>query len=500
MKFRSMIASAFLCSVFISGTAMAANLNVPSEYPTIQSALNAAQQDDIIQLADGTYSGDGNHDITMQGSFDYFYPKRLTIKSQNGPSNCIIDLGGNGRFVRILNTGTTTIEGLTIRNGNTPDPGGAIYINNPLSYTYPVTIKNCKFENNQAKANGGALFAEASTFNVIGSNFTNNIVTKTSEYTSDGSGGAISVNGDQLFSVSDSVFENNISSAFGGALFIRNRESSENAIQQNIINTRFSGNKSNDGGAVMAFGRGEKLLVKLERCTMDNNQATSAGSAVRTYESQAILSSCLFTKNTIQSNVTSGGALYLPGTNNKITNCTITDNNCGNNQIVLGSQSEVANSIIWNNGRAALSGVSGITSYSNSILSNDIPGCTSNCIIADPQFTDAASGNYHLKSTSPGINAGSNSAPNITDLDLDGKKRIQYGTIDIGAYELGVDGDMNNDMIVDCADLLIFNRLFAEQFGLTSQSPQFDSRLDQNIDGVINIQDLTQYLNYFPNN
>ncbi|MBL0025272.1 MAG: hypothetical protein IPO98_09820 [Saprospiraceae bacterium] len=45
-------------------------------------------------------------------------------------------------------------------------------------------------------------------------------------------------------------------------------------------------------------------------------------------------------------------------------------------------------------------------------------------------------GNYRLISTSPAINVGNNAAPNISDPDLDGNKRIIQTTVDLGAYEM----------------------------------------------------------------
>ena len=64
-----------------------------------------------------------------------------------------------------------------------------------------------------------------------------------------------------------------------------------------------------------------------------------------------------------------------------------------------------------------------------------------NCIHQDPRFVGAAGG-YHLKSSSPCIDAGDNSlVPSGVDEDLDGNERVVDGdndgvaTVDIGAYE-----------------------------------------------------------------
>ena len=72
------------------------------------------------------------------------------------------------------------------------------------------------------------------------------------------------------------------------------------------------------------------------------------------------------------------------------------------------------------------------TGYAGAGTVND----SNNCIHDDPQFVDPANGDYHLKDTSPCIDAGDNSlVPSGVDKDLDGNPRIVNGTVDIGAYE-----------------------------------------------------------------
>ena len=85
-------------------------------------------------------------------------------------------------------------------------------------------------------------------------------------------------------------------------------------------------------------------------------------------------------------------------------------------------------------------------SYSNNLVYHNYPNDISlqnglvaaGTITADPQFvnyTGDASGDYHLKSTSPAINHGTSS--NAPSIDFDGGVRPYNGSWDIGAYEWG---------------------------------------------------------------
>lgn len=70
-----------LCCTQIS---FAATIYVPDDFTTIQDAIdNANNHGDIVVIRDGTYSGEGNRNIDFRG-------KAITVKSENGPKNCVI--------------------------------------------------------------------------------------------------------------------------------------------------------------------------------------------------------------------------------------------------------------------------------------------------------------------------------------------------------------------------------------------------------------------------
>jgi hypothetical protein len=61
---------------------------------------------------------------------------------------------------------------------------------------------------------------------------------------------------------------------------------------------------------------------------------------------------------------------------------------------------------------------------------------TNNQFSTDPQFVNPEAGDFRLRPCSPAINAGDNAAV-VSDTDILGNPRIRYGTVDVGAVEMG---------------------------------------------------------------
>lgn len=87
-------------------------LSVPSGYDTIQAAIDAAADGDVVTLADGTYTGEGNRNIDFGG-------KAITVQSENGPEACIIDCEDRGRgfYFHQGEGALSVLRGVTITNG-----------------------------------------------------------------------------------------------------------------------------------------------------------------------------------------------------------------------------------------------------------------------------------------------------------------------------------------------------------------------------------------------
>jgi len=109
-------------------------------FPTIQDAVAAAADGDIIELANGTFTGPGNRDISYGG-------RAITIRARSAdPRATVIDCQGLGRAF-LFDDGEgpeSVLQGVTITNGRARY-GGAVYIwhSNP-------TLKDCLFTSNVA--------------------------------------------------------------------------------------------------------------------------------------------------------------------------------------------------------------------------------------------------------------------------------------------------------------------------------------------------------------
>ena len=142
-KWISIVAMLFFA---VSGV-FAKIVRVPSDHLTIQAGVDVCTNGDTVLVADGTYSGPGNHDIVISG-------ENISVISENGASATIIDCEHQGRafFLENCTLVQPTIEGFTIMHGNGGNSGGAIQC-----FNSSPTIASCVFVDNTANY-GGCLY------------------------------------------------------------------------------------------------------------------------------------------------------------------------------------------------------------------------------------------------------------------------------------------------------------------------------------------------------
>ena len=250
-----------------------ATLEVPSEYGTLQAALDAASELDNIVVADGTYTGVGNRDLNFQG-------KKVTLRSANGAENCIIDCAQAGRaFVFASGEGReTAVEGFTIRGG-LASTGGAVYC---YSASKP-TFSACVFEDNRG-----------------------------------GRGGAIACGMDSHAALRGCVFRGNEADQEGGALYCKD-------CKPLVVDCSFVGNSAGEkGGAVWSYFGARPTF---RRCAFHANSTEGDGGAVHNaYGADPRLVDCVISGNTAGG---WGGGVYNDGSDPQIFNCIICGNTAG---------------------------------------------------------------------------------------------------------------------------------------------------------------------------
>jgi len=215
-------------------------------FTSIQAAVDAAQNGDVIQLISGTINESGiviDRPLTIQGL---------------GMDATIVDGGQLDRVFSVVfndaNNGhpgfgigavPIVFEHLTIRNGLTTGNGGGISLS---ANTSAVLLDRVRFEGNQASS-GGAFADSASPF-VTGRvrEF------RDCEFLSNAATGAGGING-------------------GGACYF-----GDLAINYRIVNSFFQGNTAMNTGAALSTGQSTLPQVLLANCTLVEHPLNGAGS------------------------------------------------------------------------------------------------------------------------------------------------------------------------------------------------------------------------------
>lgn len=360
---------------------------VPGVYPTIQAAIDDTWDGDTVWVADGTYSGQGNIDIDFKG-------KAITVRSENGPQNCIIDCQRRGRGF-LFHSGEdedSVLDGVTVTNGGSGRFGGALR----CTASSP-TIINCIIKDSSASDYGGGMY------NCYGSNPTiaNCIFSRNSSESSCvlGNGGGICNVASSSPKIANCTFSDNTASYSGGGVYNHDNSSAT------IVNCTFSDNSAGWSGGGMISWKGSNVI--LTNCTFSGNSADADGGGLcNYYDSNLKIANCIFSYNSAQG---SGGAIKSYDSSIRLTNCTVYGNRAeavGGIWNGPGSSSALSNCILWSNGDSEGAGESAQIADSNEISTASyccIQGLTGSLagignIEVEPLFADVNNEDYHLQS------------------------------------------------------------------------------------------------------
>jgi hypothetical protein len=276
-------------------------------------------------------------------------------------------------------TATAVLDGFTVRSGNA---NGASASNQDkgggilIVSSGAPTVRNCVFSSNRCTFGGGAgyIFSAQATF-------------------------------------TDCEFNDNVGGSFGGAF-------DTNAVTSTFTRCRFKGNSAARAGAFETYGGGNTTFAN---CLFTGNRATGSG----------------------------GGAAIWIGVSSSIVrayNCTFSGNSAtsvaGGVNTTSGGTLNAYNCILWGN-----SGPTGATA-ANQVNAGGGTNVVAACIVqggfagtanlnVDPQFASAASGDYSLLATSPGIDSGNNTYAPTGGMTIDLAGAARYWDI-AGVADTGV--------------------------------------------------------------
>ena len=454
------------------------------------------------------------------------------------------------------NSSTLTVSN-TIFMDNAALYAGAVYI-----WGSNYNIADCVFDNNTAfgkgnmtpnNNNGGALvvsqvskFNEPITGTISGSKFTNN----KAQY-----GGAAYFN-KGFVTITDSVFENNIATAEGGAVgfsranvkdlvvsinnssFVGNKAPVAGAIFTNvdskITNSNFTKNTASKGGAVLNEN-GAKLTV--DNSTFKDNAADSYGGAVLN-NGELIVTNSVFDANDIlnrgSAGVDHGGAAIYNWENAKLdiskSNFTNNIKNYVNGDRLVGAVTTIGNATIrdsyfvnnsgrWGGALAATGGVSG--SAINTISVDGTKFVNNTALYGGAMFVWAS--NYTISNSvfdnnsafgkgdmSPNNNNGGALIVTQDNIPVSGKivnsnftnNKAQYGGAAwINEGTVDIDGsNFINNTATTAAGAIGFDPQYAKIIATVDSSKFVNNTAGSHAGAIYNLGDLTVSGSEFDNN
>ncbi|MCK4414973.1 MAG: right-handed parallel beta-helix repeat-containing protein [Candidatus Eisenbacteria sp.] len=381
------------------------------DFPTIQAAINAATDGDVILLGDGTFVGDGNRDLTYGG-------KAITIQSENDdPQGCILDCQGSEgdphRGVAFVSDETreSVLRGITIMNGwvggwDFPEGSGGAVL---CEWSSP-TIENCVFLNNAARSGGGMTSFYGSSPAIIDCTFEGN------DAYYGGKGGGLLVDSSIHPLVTGCTFRNNSDtgiSSEGSGTEVRNCDFSGHANFGVTCGDGYTHTYIIDGCRFFDnLGPGLRCTSAggvISSCAFWANEAEDGAALLLVFGFSGTVSDCLFYGNRAAE---SGGAVWCGDATATFENCTIAYNEAGNGAggIHCGSATvTLENTIIaFSTAGGAVAGAADLSCcdlYGNAGGNwiGDIAGQygIDGNISEDPIFCDPWSDDFTLQSDSP---------------------------------------------------------------------------------------------------
>ena len=452
-------------------------------YQYIGKAVSVAANNDTIIVMPGTYTGEDPEDPygTRKNRDIPISDKTITLVSESGPEDTIIDAEDACRVLTLSNAGTTTIEGFTIKDGNAASGAGVSVWNSNPTITNCIFMSNqawgsgenrggairldfsdaligsCRFEENFASNYGGAIYCGDSSAAIEGCILWSNHVPYVSPV---GAGGGIYALDSNLTVEGCSITQNE---GVGGGIFISGGSDAQSAC---IRNCTISGNRAlSDESNWRLYGGGGitirevRLDVSILDCRISGNYARENGGAVYVFQGgkqgNITIDSCIIENNRAGEY---GGGVYGSGYGTRtVKNCVFRSNRCEDDgtwqhydggSICVGSSAEtfyIENCLITDS--SARQG-GGIMCKADSVISN---------VTLDLNSNTAGGGGFDIRITSGG-------SVTVRDCILWGHSGVEpeiyvyYGVLTIGYTDIQngwyADEESGGEVVVDGPILL----------------------------------------------
>jgi predicted outer membrane repeat protein len=261
------------------------------DYPTIQDAIGAAIDGDVIELGDGVFRGEGNRHIRYWG-------KRIIIRSRSGnPIACMIDCEMEARAFTFDRDETTeaVLDGIGITKGR-EFRGGALLFENASATVTNCVVSGCEAYGENVWG-GGGVFLSGSAAQFSNCEFRANTGIH---------GGAILVDDSSTPSFDTVLFIDNTASSSGGAMICRD---GSNVIVTGCTfsNNTVVGDPFAAGGAIHCFHAAMTVI----QSTISGNGARHGG-GIHCYDCISTITTSLIVSSLYGASVACGYASDAP--------------------------------------------------------------------------------------------------------------------------------------------------------------------------------------------
>jgi endonuclease/exonuclease/phosphatase family metal-dependent hydrolase len=312
--------------------------SISNPFKTISSAVAAANINDTILVAEGTYS----EQLSLPVSLTIIGGYSHDFTSVSGKSILDASASGVNQFINIPHYYNLTLNNLTLRNATSTakSTDGAIYSNG-----YQLWLKNVDIENNSAEYSGGGMLATCEYINMDSCVFKGNSAKEMGggacilalsdicakhcifEGNKAKAGSGMQVVGAETLCLTTSTFADNASRTYGALYLTAYNDAKNYSLCNNTFanNTLTSANalatltKKYGGAAIYVQGPSTAYKFNMGHCTIAGNTSTFTGSnkdnfggsAINIYSATAILMN-----NIIAGNYSDNGRgdLFVDGT------------------------------------------------------------------------------------------------------------------------------------------------------------------------------------------